>query len=317
MLIKTEGLTKIYQNGFKAVNDLNLNVCQGDIFGFLGPNGAGKTTTIRMLDGLLTPTSGTVEINGMDIKTNTDKIKSLIGVVPESHGYYFWMTAEEYLKYFQALYNISSEHDEYISDLLRKVGLFEKKNVPIFQYSRGMKQRLGIAKSLINKPRIIFLDEPTLGLDPQGQREIRQLLLDINRNDNITIFITSHLLKDIEVLCNKVCIVKNGIMIEQGTIKELQNKYLKHCTLYINTSDNEKAFLSICDISEISAIGFCDDRRIEIKLISGLDDSEIHEIKQEIMSQLYHSGLSVDEMSVKALSMEDIFFHVTESDEHE
>ena len=219
-MIETQSITKTYRNGFAAVKGIDLQVGTGDIFGFLGPNGAGKTTTIRMLDGLLSPTTGKAFIDGIDIQKDPLAVKSIIGVVPESHGYYYWMTAKEYLQYFNSLFNKREKNDVYIDELLKKVGLADKKDVPVGQFSRGMKQRLGIAKSLINRPKVIFLDEPTLGLDPRGQREIQQLLLDINQNDGITIFITSHMLKDIEVLCNTVSIVKDGQMVEQGSIKD-------------------------------------------------------------------------------------------------
>ena len=136
------------------------------------------------------------------------------------------MTAAEYLEYFSSLFDSKADNRDYVLYLLDRVGLSEKRNVPIGQFSRGMKQRLGIAKSLVNRPRIIFLDEPTLGLDPRGQFEIQQLLKEINRSDKITIFITSHQLKDIEVLCSKVGIVKNGRLVEQGSIPELQRKYM-------------------------------------------------------------------------------------------
>ena len=189
-MIHTKNLTKIYKNGFKAVDNLNLHVGEGDIFGFLGPNGAGKTTTIRMLDGLHEPTRGTVKIAGMDITRDAIEIRKLIGVVPESHGYYYSMTAKEYLEYFSALFNAAKDNQEYVEYLLKRVGLYEKRNVAVGQFSRGMKQRLGIAKSLVNHPKIVFLDEPTLGLDPKGQHEVQQLLLEINRTDNYIYYFT-------------------------------------------------------------------------------------------------------------------------------
>lgn len=225
-MIKTESATKTYKNGFTAVDKLNLQVAKGDMYGFLGPNGAGKTTTIRMLTGLLTPTSGRVFVDGMNVVERAVDVKKIIGVVPESHGYYYWMNPAEYLVYFGALFGISKmEAAKRADELLDKVGLAEKKKVPIGQFSRGMKQRLGIAKALINNPKVIFLDEPTLGLDPMGQRDVQNLILNINKNENITVFITSHLLKDIEALCNKVCIVQKGKLIEQGSINELKKKY--------------------------------------------------------------------------------------------
>jgi len=225
-LIKAENLTKIYENGFKAVNNLDLSIDKGDIFGFLGPNGSGKTTTIRMLNGLYKPTSGKIFINGIDLSKDPTEVKKIIGVLPELHGYYRWMTGEEYLMYFGRLYKQNEkELKNHVRELIESVGLSEKSHFKIGNFSTGMKQRLGIAKTLINNPKIIFLDEPTLGLDPSGQREIQKLILDLNKKRNVTVFITSHLLKDIEVLCNKVAIFQNGVMLEQGGIKELLNKY--------------------------------------------------------------------------------------------
>lgn len=311
-MIQTEDLTKVYKNGFKAVNALNLHVAEGDIFGFLGPNGAGKTTTIRMLDGLLIPSSGKAMISGMDITKHPIEIKRMIGVVPESHGYYYSMTAREYLSYFSSLFDVKKDNRKYIDELLDRVGLGDKMDVVVGQYSRGMKQRLGIAKSLINHPRIIFLDEPTLGLDPRGQHEIQQLLLEINQSDKITIFITSHLLKDIEVMCNKVCIVKNGVLVEQGSITELQEKHMAHYTILLNTSNNQESAKILVKDNAIHSIQPQNGDLLEIKFKKNLSAAEISTAKHRIMTDLYASKIDIEEMTRKTLTMEDIFFRATE-----
>ncbi|MBO5486773.1 MAG: ABC transporter ATP-binding protein [Eubacterium sp.] len=310
-MIQTQNLTKIYKNGFKAVDGLNLHVEEGDIFGFLGPNGAGKTTTIRMLDGLHEPTGGIARIAGMDITKNAIPIRKIIGVVPESHGYYYSMTAREYLEYFSVLFNEGKDNREYVEYLLKKVGLLDKQHVAIGKFSRGMKQRLGIAKSLVNHPKIVFLDEPTLGLDPRGQQEIQQLLLEINRTEKITIFITSHQLKDIEVMCNKVCIVKDGVMVEQGSIGELQKKYLAHYTMYLDTSDNEMVGHMIARMDTTRSVKELADGRLEVKLKKELSASEVQAVRYQILHQIFDAGFEIEEMSHKVLSMEDIFFRAT------
>jgi len=312
-MIHTQGLGKTYKNGFKAVDGLNLQVDEGDIFGFLGPNGAGKTTTIRMLDGLLEPTAGTAMIGGMDIKKNPVEIRKIIGVVPESHGYYYSMTAKEYLEYFASLFDPKCVTDKYIQYLLERVGLDEKANVAIGQFSRGMKQRLGVAKSLINKPKVIFLDEPTLGLDPRGQHEIQQLLKEINQSDKITIFITSHLLKDIEVLCNKVSIIKKGVLVEQGSIAQLQEKYMPNYTMYMNTSDNMRTVEELADIRELLSMDIEPDSRLCLKFRSECSGEEINSAKHKIMNALYSAEIDIEEMTRSTLSMEDIFFLATDS----
>ncbi len=313
-MIETTHLTKIYKNGFKAVDDLDLHVSEGDIFGYLGPNGAGKTTTIRMLDGLLTPTNGRILIDGKDITEHQQEVRKLIGVVPESHGYYYSMTAKEYLEYFSSLFEPDKNQDEYIEYLLKKVGLYEKKDVAVGQFSRGMKQRLGIAKSLINHPKIIFLDEPTLGLDPRGQHEIQQLLLEINKSEKITIFITSHQLKDIEVMCNKVCIVQDGKLVAQGSIRELQDWYLVHPTLFLKTGDNKRTIQLLKNMEGIRSIQEMEDGSLEVKLLKTMDEMEVHYAKAKLFRTILEDGISVEEMRTKRLSMEDIFFRATKKE---
>ncbi|MGB4407096.1 MAG: ABC transporter ATP-binding protein [Sphaerochaeta sp.] len=312
MMILTERVYKTYQNGFTAVKDLSLQVNKGDVFGFLGPNGAGKTTTIRMLDGLLTPTSGTIHIGGKDIRKDLLEIKKIIGVVPESHGYYYWMTASEYLQYFNTLFYERKSNGTYIDELLGKVGLSEKRHISIGQFSRGMKQRLGIAKALINHPKIVFLDEPTLGLDPRGQKEIQQLIGDMNRNEGITVFITSHLLKDIEVLCNKVCIIKDAQIVEQDSIAELRKKYRGPDTVLLKTNNTQGAF-SLLQRQKQQYQVYVNDEIITVSFDPGLTDQQINQEKHQIVSGLLTAGIDIKEFTQKALSMEDIFFEATET----
>jgi ABC-2 type transport system ATP-binding protein len=219
-IISAENLTKSF-GIVKAVYSLNLEITQGEFFGFLGPNGAGKTTTIRMLTGIIEPDNGQISIAGHtypDLKP----ILHVIGVVPESRGFYEWMTAKEYLLFFANLYNVPNPQKK-IGELLGKVNLSERKNSAIATFSRGMKQRLGLARALINDPKILFLDEPTLGLDPQGQEEIQNLLRQLNK-DGVTIFLSSHQLNEVSNLCSRVAIINKGRLVAQGTIAELQKK---------------------------------------------------------------------------------------------
>lgn len=250
-MIQTKDLTMEYPNGFIAVNQLSLQVNEGDIYGFLGPNGAGKTTTIRMLDGLLKPTAGEVLIQGKSVMRNEREIRKMIGVLPESHGYYNWMTGAEYLLFFAQLYGVSkSKQKERVEEVLRLVGMTNKANIPIGQYSRGMRQRIGIAKTIIHEPVLIFLDEPTLGLDPQGQRDIQMILHDLNKKHGVTIFITSHLLKEISEICNRVAIVKEGNLIEEDYLESLLNKY---GSLKVDTTEPitlEEVFFYLTDQEE-------------------------------------------------------------------
>jgi len=196
-------------------------VQKGEFFGFLGPNGAGKTTTIRMLTGVLKPDEGTIIINNHDVR-DKQRVSKVIGVLSENRGFYNWMSADEYLRFFANLYGIANK-ERTISSLLEKVGLTERKYTAIATYSRGMKQRLGLAKALINNPEILFLDEPTLGLDPQGQEDIQQLLKTLNQR-GVTIFYSSHLLHEVSHLCSVIAVINEGQLVAKGTLETLQQQ---------------------------------------------------------------------------------------------
>ncbi len=309
--IHTFNLTKTYQK-FNAVKSLNICVNPGDIYGFLGPNGAGKTTTIRILCGLLTPTSGTGKIAGLDIAKNGPKIRRIIGLLPESAGFYNWMNAEEYLIYFATLYNIELQiAKKRIRDLLEKVGLATKSSVPIGFYSRGMKQRLGLARTLINQPKIIFLDEPTLGLDPKGQQDIQKILMDLNRENNVTIFFSSHALNEVSSLCNRIAIVNKGSMVAEGSIEELR-KLVGTTSGYLlirvlDLPDTQKAIsnlpLRFETNPQINEKGFLDISVVEEKSQSANKVIEIFE----------KSGLQIYEIKRLSPSLDEIFFKLTDS----
>jgi ABC-2 type transport system ATP-binding protein len=195
-IINAEHLTKSYDR-IPAVVDLSLRIKAGEFFGFLGPNGAGKTTTIRMLTGIFPSDSGSIRIGDKNI-TERRELSHAIGVFSESRGFYDWMTGEEYLHFFADLYSVPDK-DKTVAGLLQTVGLSERKNTVIATYSRGMKQRLGLARALVNDPKILFLDEPTLGLDPQGQEDVHNLLKKLNKK-GVTIFFSSHVLSEVAEL---------------------------------------------------------------------------------------------------------------------
>jgi len=232
-IINAQHITKTYGK-ISAVDDLSFQVNAGDFFGFLGPNGAGKTTTIRMLTGILASDNGNIKINGKDI-SDRQELSHIIGVLSESRGFYDWMTGEEYLSFFADLYSLTDKK-KVVGDLLSVVGLTERKNTCIATYSRGMKQRLGLARALVNNPRIIFLDEPTLGLDPQGQEDIHNLLKKLNQQ-GVTIFFSSHVLSEVADLCSIIAVINKGRLVAQGTMSELQKK--------TGSTDLKQIFLSL------------------------------------------------------------------------
>ena len=222
MIIKVENLVKRY-DGHTALDGLDFGVEAGDIFAFLGPNGAGKTTTIRILTAIIRADSGNVLIGGHDVFKEPAEVKKIINALPESSGYYEWMTGREYLGFFSGLYEGKTSPQD-IRVLLEAVGLHGKEGHLIRSYSRGMKQRLGIARSLINRPKVLFLDEPTNGLDPIGRKDIHDLLIDLNRKHGTTIFLSTHLLDDVNRLCNRIAIINYGKIVRIGELEKMKGK---------------------------------------------------------------------------------------------
>jgi ABC-2 type transport system ATP-binding protein len=227
--IEVFDLTKVYRSEGKeirAVDNLNLNVEKGSIFGLLGPNGAGKTTLIMMLTGLTLPTSGSGKVLGHDIIKESLQIRKKVGLLPEGFGFYDHLTAEENLNYVAALNDIpKDERKKRIEDALASVGLLEVKDRKFGGYSRGMRQKLGIAQALLKNPELLILDEPTAGVDPEGARAIRELVLKLNREGK-TIMLSTHLLFEVGPICDSIAIINCGRLILQGKVRDLLEKLM-------------------------------------------------------------------------------------------
>ena len=224
-MIKTKNLTKVYE-GVKAVDSLDLTVAKGDVFGFLGPNGSGKTTTMGMMIGEIEPTSGQCLIKDIDVLRHPLEVKRIIGYMPDGLGFYENLNARQNLKYFSEFYDMPADKAEKrIAELLEYVGLkgVEKKTDG---FSRGMKQRLGLAQALLNDPEVIFMDEPTNGLDPQGVMQVRNIIKDLSSQGK-TIFFSSHILEEVRQVCKTVGIITKGKLIAQGTLDEVRQKMQK------------------------------------------------------------------------------------------
>jgi len=220
-VVKTSGLTKYY-NGQCAVDHLSFDVKEGEIFGFLGPNGAGKTTTILMLLGLTYPSQGSASVLGMDPIKKAKEVKRVVGYLPENVGFYQDLNAIESLQYIADLNGIPKrEVDKKIEEALEVVGLMEDAEKLVGNYSRGMRQRLGIAEVLIKDPKVMFLDEPTLGLDPEAAIKIIDLISQLNSERGITVLLSSHNLYQVQKMCTRVGIMIRGKMVAIGTIDEL------------------------------------------------------------------------------------------------
>ena len=221
--LEAEGVGKRY-GSLVALEDLSLAVEQGEILGVLGPNGAGKTTAIRVLTTVLAPGSGRFAVAG-HAHTRPGAIRRVIGVLPESAGYPHRQTGEEYLRYHTRLYgHTRSSARALAGDLLQVVGLADRARFPISAYSRGMCQRLGLARALVNDPRVVFLDEPTLGLDPAGQRQVLVLVRRLARERDVTVLLCTHLLAEVEDLCSRVLILNRGRVVSDGTVAEIMRR---------------------------------------------------------------------------------------------
>jgi len=224
VVITTEGLTKEFRVGFRmkrvlALDNLNLKVEEGEIFGYIGPNGAGKTTTLKIIMGLIYPTSGNVQIFGRDIKDIN--IKMDIGFLPEAPYFYDYLTAREFLDFYSQLFGLGKkERERRIEELLDMVDLRLVKDTQLRKFSRGMLQRIGIAQALINDPKLVVLDEPMSALDPVGRTKIRDVILRL-KDEGKTVFFSSHILSDVEMICDRVGLLVNGKLKEIGKLEEL------------------------------------------------------------------------------------------------
>ncbi len=226
IIVETEDLTKRYGSQI-AVDRLNIKIEEGEVFGFLGPNGAGKTTTILMFLGLTEPTSGRAKVIGFDPTREPFKVKERVGYLPENVGFYDDMDARQNLRYISKLNRIPDEVSEKRIDYwLEMVGLSGEASKKVGTYSKGMRQRLGIAEVLIKEPKLVFLDEPTIGLDPDGTNRMLDLIQSLSREKKITLFLSSHLLDQVQRICDRVGIMINGNLVAIGPIEELAKRKL-------------------------------------------------------------------------------------------
>lgn len=305
-VIETEGLTKKFGK-LIAVDNLDLAVEEGDSFGFLGPNGAGKTTTIRMLTGLLRPTKGTVQILGHDVFRDGEAKKSF-GFVPDSYGFYDSLTAFENLQFFAALSRIpKEERKERIFELLEFFGLSGRANSKVGEYSHGMRQRLVIAQALLPHPRLLILDEPTVGLDPRAQFEIRELIKKISQ-EGITAFISSHLLFEVEDMCNKVGIINLGKLIKVDSIENLKGEIGAKTGIEVRIECEEVTQEIIKAVKEIEDLL---DLRVERETIWTRVGSSA--TTPALIAAIVNAGGRIKRVEEHTPSLEDVFLKLTES----
>ncbi len=288
-----------------ALDQLNLTVNQGDLFGFIGSNGAGKTTTLRILSTFLTPSSGTVEVLGHDLVKGADTVRRLIGYMPDFFGVYKDMEVEEYLDFFGACYRIpTAQRAKVIDDVLELVGLTEKKGSVIGALSRGMQQRLGLARVLVHDPQLLLLDEPASGLDPRARIEMMEILRELRRLGK-TIIISSHILSELETICNRVCIIEKGKLIYTGPVQGVREQMSAGAVFWVRVGgDATQAIQLLRARPEVAEVTLAE-QRLKVTL-TGAD------VEQSLIAEtLVRGGVKLLELREDEMSLEEVFLQVT------
>lgn len=299
-MIETVGLGRTF-DGKVAVEDLNIKIDQGEVFGLLGPNGAGKTTTMRMLACLIRQTSGTAYVNGFEINKETDseRIRAIVGVLPESPGLYESLSATRNLDFFAQLYGVQKDRRaQRIEELLKMLDLWDRREEPIATYSKGMKQKIAIARAFVHDPQVVFLDEPTAGLDPQASLTVREFLIALKKEGH-TVFINSHHLDEVERLCDRIAVM-NRTALAVGSPKELARRYWGRTTV-IELTNQELSFTDIVRRFDFALNVRTDDGRILVDL----DDPE--ERNPVIVEALTRAGAKIEYVTELKRSLEDVY----------
>ena len=298
-IIEVTGLTKRFKS-ITAVDKLNFNVFRGDVFGFLGPNGAGKSTTIRMLVSLIFPNEGSIKIFGKSINEHRLYILRKIGAIVEKPDFYKYMSAQKNLEILGSAYGCDVSGKR-IMEILDLVGLVERAKSKVKTYSHGMKQRLGIAQALLHNPKLIILDEPTTGLDPQGMKDIRNLITNLSREQNKTVFLSSHILHEVEQVANRMIIINKGKTIVEGSVEDLLKAAGMEVAFSINNIESAGEILG--------SRGFAD--KVKSKngnnIVLSLNEAEV-----PIVNKIFvDSGIDVHSI-IPSRSLEEYFLSLTE-----
>ena len=292
-VVETRGLTKRYSNGVVAVDALNLVVRRGEVYGFLGPNGAGKTTTLRMLLGLIRPTSGSATAAGA--APGSPQSLAKVGAMVEAPAFYPYMTGYDNLRMLAIYNNVPAKR---IDDVLAQVELTPRARHKFSTYSMGMKQRLGIAACLLKEPELLILDEPTNGLDPQGMVDVRNLIIELGKGDR-TVLVSSHLLSEVEQMCTRIGVIQKGKLVAEGTIDELRGK----ASLFVRAQPSGKALSVLAEACGADNVKGDGDGSFKLSV----DLSRTAELNR----LLVQSGVDVTELRESERSLEDIFMELT------
>jgi len=305
--VQTFGLSRIYGN-LLALNGLNLCVNKGDLFGFIGSNGAGKTTTLRILATFLAPSGGRAEILGHDIVQQADAVRRIIGYMPDFFGVYKDMEVTEYLDFFGACYKIpTAKREQTVLDVLELVGLSEKRGALIGALSRGMQQRLGLARVLIHDPQVLLLDEPASGLDPRARIEVMAILQELQRLGK-TIIISSHILSELQNLCNRVAIIEKGKLIYTGAVQGVRDQLATGRVFWAKvTGDEPRAIALLKARAEVTDVAL-EEGRLKVTLRDHDTDPGC------VAETLVKGGLRLVGLEEEELGLEEVFLRVTRGD---
>lgn len=307
-MLQIDHLYKNYGK-FQAVNNLTLHIPQGDLFGFVGPNGAGKTTTIRMVCGLMLPTSGKIFINGMDALTNQREIRKQIGYVPDFFGVYDNLKVKEYMDFYGSMYRMNSREIRQISDdLLELVNLSDKKEVFVDTLSRGMKQRLCVARALLHNPALLVLDEPNSGLDPRARVEMKELLLNL-KSMGKTIVISSHILSELSEMCNSIGIMDHGRLVAAGRIEDVMESVFGSNQLIITMDEGRDTAIRIAH--EYAKVKVESAGEHEIRLSHTMTRKEI----ARMIAVMIDNDVVVTGFHKQEGNLETLFMRVTDNEE--
>ncbi len=295
--IEVQNLKKIYGT-LTAVNGISFTVKKGEIFAFLGPNGAGKTTTVEIIESIREPTSGIIKLLGMDIKTEFKEIKKYIGILPQEFHSFERLTVRETLQYFANLYDTHAD----IDDIIRSIDLDDQKNVLYKNLSGGLKQRVGVAIALVNDPDIVFLDEPSTGLDPKARREVWEVIANLGKRGK-TVFLTTHYMEEAEYLADHIAIIHKGNIIAEGTLEELIAQHGRGSILHIKKCENNH-----------DVVQTLRDKGFDAQSAGNGDITVIIDHKErvlEILSELRHECIDYSAVDIRRSNLEEVFLRLT------
>lgn len=306
-IIQIKNLTKIFQNRrtIIAVKDVSFDVIKGEIFGILGPNGAGKTTLIRMLTTLMKPTSGTAIIAGYDIEKDPDKIRNLIGVCPQNSTIDNQLTAWENLDFYAKLFNMpDKDREDRIKQALEIANLVDRANIPVQTFSGGMRRKLEIARAFLHKPLILFLDEPTIALDPESRRAVWQQIRTLN-SEGVTIIMTTHYMDEAEKLCDRVAFINGGKLIAIDSPENLKKSLPAGDLIEVVIDKVEESLISELKIIESIIEVKINENRLQISVKNGKS------VLSDIVNITGRYKVKIESISMRSPSLEDVFIHYT------